>query len=249
MDFIKAKDAFENYVRSYDLKDKNINLKYHHTYKVVELMAELAFRLGLSKEDIELAKLIGLLHDIGRFEQLKEYDSFSDKNMDHADFGCHYLFQDYHIRDYGIDEDTETAKIIEKAIRNHNKLEIEEGLNEKELLFAKMIRDMDKVDIFRVLAIEFKNEFTANEVSKEVLEEFSLKKSIPNKLVKSKSDGTLVKLSFLFDINFNESYDILVENDNFDLYLSTVEVSEDSEKLWKKVREISFDQINKGIGD
>ena len=54
-------------------------------------------------------------------------------------------------------------------------------------------------------------------------------------------------MAFIYDFNFNESYDILVDTDNFDLYLSVVEVSEDSEKLWKKLRELCFDKINRGV--
>lgn len=253
MVFEKVKEAFENYIDQYDRNDKNIRLKYHHSYQVAELMAELAFRLGLDKEKIELAKIIGLLHDIGRFEQIKRYGEISDRktSMDHADFGCHYLFDDYHIRDFGISEETKEARIIEKAILNHNKFEIEEGLNEEELLFAKMIRDMDKVDIFRVMAIEYEMKFDADEVSEEVLKEYYDKKTINRERVKvnSDSDKTIASLAFIFDINFNESYDILVSTDNFDLFLGIVEVKENSEKLWKKIRELCFDQINKGIGE
>ena len=54
-------------------------------------------------------------------------------------------------------------------------------------------------------------------------------------------------LAFIYDINFDESLDILVETDNFDLFLSTIEVEENSEKLWKKLREISLDKINRGV--
>ena len=56
-------------------------------------------------------------------------------------------------------------------------------------------------------------------------------------------------LAFIFDINFDESFDILVNTDNFDLFLSTIEVEKNSEKLWKKLKEICFDQINQGVGD
>lgn len=243
----KAKQAFEKYLDSYDRKDKNIHLKYIHIYKVVELMAELAFRLGLDKEKIELAKVIGLLHDIGRFEQIKKFNIFSDSKteFDHADESCVYLFDEGYIRNFI--EDDQYDSILEKAIRNHNKFEIEEGLTEEELLFSKMIRDMDKVDIYRVLAVDFEQVFKASEVSEAVLREFQKEKTICSKLVQSDSDRTLVRLAFLFDINFNESYDILVSTDNFDLYLGTVEVSGDSEKLWKKVREVCFDKINRGV--
>ena len=41
----------------------------------------------------------------------------------------------------------------------------------------------------------------------------------------AKSDEIIKFLSFIFDINFEESFDILVSSDNFDLFLSTIEVS------------------------
>lgn len=244
----KAKQAFEIYMSNFDKKNSLILLKYTHTYQVVELMAELAFRLGLDKEKIELAKVIGLLHDIGRFEQIRKFNILSDNRtgFDHADESCVYLFNEGHIRDFI--EDYQYDSILEKSIRNHNKFEIEMDLTEEELLFSKMIRDMDKIDIYRVLAVNFEQVFRASEVSEEVLREFQKEKTICNRLVKSDSDKTLVRLAFIFDMNFNESFDILVEQDNFDLFLSVVEVSEDSEKLWKKVREICFDRINRGIG-
>ena len=87
----KVKEAFDKYTNNYDMTNKNIRLKYEHSYAVMDLMGELAFRLNLDKEKIELAKIIGLLHDIGRFEQLKEYNSFSDDNIDHGDYGADYL--------------------------------------------------------------------------------------------------------------------------------------------------------------
>lgn len=243
----KAKIAFENYMKNYDLNNPMILLKYRHTYKVVSLMAELAFRLNLDKEHLELAKIIGLLHDIGRFEQIKEYNVISDKksNTNHAKESCIYLFDNNHIRDFI--SDSKYDSIIEKAIYNHSKLEIDKSLKETELLYSKMIRDMDKVDIFRVMAVEYKEKFNADEVSKEVLKEFNLHKSIDTNIIKNASDKTVARLSFVFDINFNESFDILVDSDNFDLYLSTVEVETNSEKLWRKLREICFDVINKGV--
>ena len=242
-----AKQAFENYMGEFDKNNHLIQSKYHHTYQVVELMAELAFRLNLDREKMELAEIIGLLHDIGRFEQIKKFNLLSDNktHFDHADESCVYLFEEGHIRDFI--QDIQYDSILEKAIRNHNKFEIEEGLTQEELFFSKMIRDMDKVDIYRVLAVDFEQVFQASEVTEEALKEFQKEKTICNRLVKSDSDRTLVRLAFIFDMNFNESFDILVEKDNFDLFLSMVEVSEGSEKLWKKLREICFDKINRGI--
>lgn len=243
----EAKLAFENYISNYDLNDDLIRLKYYHTYKVVDLMAEIAYRFNLDKEHLELAKIIGLLHDIGRFEQIKKFNIISDKvtNTDYANESCVYLFDNGHIRDFI--KDNKYDSIILKAIINHNKLKIENGLSSEELMYAKMIRDMDKIDIFRVLATNYTDSFNASQVTEEVLKSFSLHESVDNNLVKTDTDKTITRLSFIFDINYNESLDILVSTDNFDLYLATVDVDPNSEKLWKKLREVCFDTINKGV--
>ena len=116
-----------------------------------------------------------------------------------------------------------------------------------ELLFPQMIRDMDKVDIFKQVALKYEIVFNSNEVTEKVLKDFSKEKLVNKRDVKTDTDSNLETLSFIFDINFNESFDILVDTDNFDLYLSMVEVDENSEKLWKKVREVCFDKINRGV--
>lgn len=244
MDFEKCKEAFEQYISNYNLKDKNISVKYNHSYAVSDLMAELAFQLNLSKEEIALAKVIGLLHDIGRFEQLRDYHSFSDQNIDHADESCVYLFEKGHIRDF-IEDDMYDA-VIEKAIRYHNKYKLSK-LEGRELLFSRMIRDMDKVDIYKQVAVNYEMVFDVDELSENVLRQFEQLTLIDKKYLNKKSDEIVVTLAFIFDINFEESYDILVSTDNFDLFLSTVKVEEDSEKLWKKLREICFDRINQGV--
>lgn len=244
IDLNKAKKAFDDYVSNYDMKEEKISLKYYHSQTVSNLMGELATRLNLNSEQKELARLIGLLHDIGRFEQWKKYESFDDKNVDHADESCNYLFKDGHIRDFISDDKYD--KILENAIRYHNKLDVPK-LEDEELLFTKMIRDMDKVDIYKQCAIHNNYRFDAEEVSGIVLQSFNKEDAVSIKYRKSKSDAIIVILAFIFDINFEESFDILVETDNFDLFLSVIEVTPGSEKLWKKLRKLCFDKINRGL--
>lgn len=242
----KAQEEFEKYMKSYDLGNKLIAFKYRHTYKVVELMEELAKRLNLSNEEIELSKVIGLLHDIGRFEQVKRADLLDDikTNINHAEEAINYLFTDNHIRDF-IEIDKYDV-IIKNAISNHNKLGIEK-MDSKSEIFSKMIRDMDKVDIYRVTAIELERSFNASEVTEEVLRVFSDMKTIPIPITKTPSDKVLVELGFIFDINFEESFDILDEIDNLHLYISMVNVDEHSEKLWKKITDMCYEKLREGI--
>lgn len=149
IDLIKAKKAFKKYVKKYDKENEMIKLKIIHTYKVVNLSEYIAKSIGLKKEDIELAELIALLHDIGRFEQIRIYNSFEDsKTIDHADLGIKILYEENLIREF-IQED-KYDNLIYKAIKNHNKYELEKDLSARELLHAKIIRDADKTDIYRV---------------------------------------------------------------------------------------------------
>lgn len=243
----KCINKFNEYISNYDKSIMEIGLKYNHCFEVMDLMGELAFRLDLDKEKIELARVIGLLHDIGRFEQFTKDGVLNDSKSDHADESVIYLFDSGHIRDF-VDDD-KYDEIIKTAIKYHNKLELPNDLDGDSLFFTKMIRDMDKVDIYKQLAVHYNYLFNADQVTSEVLELFKNEKCIPNELTNNDSTKIIKVLSFIFDINFNESFDILVSSDNFDLFLSVIEVDSNSEKLWKKIREICFDKINRGIGD
>lgn len=241
----KAMEKFKEYTSNYDMSVMEINLKYNHSFAVSELMGELAYRLDLDKEKIEVARVIGLLHDIGRFEQFTKYKVISDEFSDHADESIIYLFDEGHIRDF-ISED-KYDEVIKTAVKYHNKFEIPSDLDGDALLFAKMIRDMDVVDIYKQLAVHYNYTFEADSVSEEILKCFKDEKLVPIGMVKSKTDRLISFLSYLFNINFDESFDILVSSDNFDLFLSTIDVASNSENLWKKIRELCFDKINRGV--
>lgn len=92
---MKIKEQFLTYVREYDLNDPQIAIKYRHSLMVSDLCQDLAERLHLKEADVELAATIGLLHDIGRFEQARRYHTFEDrKSISHALLSCKILFED-----------------------------------------------------------------------------------------------------------------------------------------------------------
>ncbi len=145
IDLDKAKEEFIKYTEYYDLTNENIERKQKHSLRVMQISEQIAKSLELSQEEIKLATLIGLLHDIARFEQYTKYKTFRDlDSIDHGDYGAEILQHD--MRKY-----IETDKydnIIKVAIKNHNKYQIEDGLSEAEKLFSKIIRDADKIDIY-----------------------------------------------------------------------------------------------------
>lgn len=238
MDFELAKKSFQEYLKNYDINDGSIALKIKHTYEVVKKSEYIANGLRLDKENIELAKIIALLHDIGRFEQIKEFEEFNDKKIEHAEFGVKVLFDNSLIRKF-IDED-KYDNIIYKAIYNHNKYKIEENLNEKELLQCKIIRDADKLDNFRVkekdkledMFPKIYNEKTINyeTISEKVYEDFMQHKCIKLEDRKTIIDYWVCVIAFIFDLNFNISLQYVKENNYIDILVNRIEYKNDTTK-------------------
>ena len=120
----------------------------------MDISNKIAEHLNLSNEEIQVATLIGLLHDIGRFEQFTRYATFRDReSVDHGDLGVEILKKDSYIKEY-IDNE-KYIDTIYLAVKNHNKYSIQLNLAERNLLFSKMIRDADKLDILESITIEF----------------------------------------------------------------------------------------------
>lgn len=243
----KLEKAFDNYLKNYDMNVKPIRYKYHHSYRVKELMKKLALMLNLSKDEIEIAEVIGLLHDVGRFEQIKKYGVCSDirSGIDHADESCIYLFDNNHIKDFYDKE--ENYEIIKDAIKNHNKYIIDNNLKDKSLFFTKMIRDMDKLDIYKVLTDEYEFEYNINEVSEKVIEEYSKKKSMDVHLRNTKSDSIYTYFAFIYDINYKESFILLKEGKYLENFCNSVKTTEDSKEVFEKLKNDALDYINSKI--
>ena len=232
IDIIKAKEEFKEYLKYYDLDDNNIKLKIKHTYEVVDKSEYLATNIGLDEEDINLAMLIALLHDIGRFEQVKQEKSFIDgEQSDHANYGVNILFEDNLIESFV--KDRKYDNIIKKAIYNHNKYEIEEGLNEQELLQCKIVRDADKLDNFRVKETEklenvYPGTYNAETINYETIsdkiyEDFMNYKCIKIEDRKTQIDYWISIIAFIFDLNFNESKLYIKEKNYIDILIDRIE--------------------------
>ena len=131
MNRTKAIAVFDEYVSNYDREDPMIYFKIYHSYKVAEIAERIARSLN-REEVVDFAWLIGLLHDIGRFEQVRRYHTFEDaRSVDHAELGSDILFKERLIDRFPTEMLPEGWQgIAETAIRQHNKLAIPEGLDE-----------------------------------------------------------------------------------------------------------------------
>lgn len=196
-------EKFDKYVSNYDFEDENIKLKYNHSIRVMNLMIKYAELLGFSEEDIEIAKLIGLLHDIGRFEQLKVYHTYVDlKSVDHADYSIVQLFDKDEIKLFTDKE--EWYPVIDFAIRYHNKKELPECSDDRVLRFANLIRDVDKLDIMYLLGVlgDLNKKINRElEITPEVKKCVFEHEAVDNKIVNNYNDRLVVQFAFVFDIN------------------------------------------------
>lgn len=231
IDLKKSEQAFKEYLKDYDLENGSIKLKIKHTFEVVNKSEYIANGLNLDKEKIELAKLIALLHDIGRFEQIKVNQSFNDTKLEHAEFGTKVLFENNLIRRF-ID-DSKYDEIIKKAIFNHNKYKIQEDVNEIELLHCKIIRDADKLDILRVkeedsfenMCPNVYNKKTINyeNISTKVYEDFMKRKCILINDIKTIIDWWVCGIAFIFDLNFDISLKYVKDKNYIDILVDRID--------------------------
>ena len=212
-----AQQEFESYLNGYDRENDRIKLKIIHTYGVVKQAEELAGRMHLSAEDTDLARLIALLHDIGRFEQLKRYDSFEPGTMDHAAYGVKVLFDEGMIRRFLPDDKWDS--IIYTAIAHHSDYELPEISDPQTLLHAKLIRDEDKLDNCRVKLVDSTSTFI--NVSEEELGTQSITQKVYETVFKNKC----ILSVYFFDINFKESFDIIAENDYLNRIIDRISYS------------------------
>lgn len=218
IDLDKAEKEFIKYSERFNIQDSLLKRKQLHSLRVGDLSRQIAQKMKLSDEEIQIATLIGLLHDIARFEQFTKYGTFRDReSIDHGDLGVAILKKDDYIKTYI--EDEKYKDIIYVAIKNHNKYKIEENLTDEELFFSKLIRDADKIDIlYECISIFWKGkEESINQsiLSNEMYEQFKKQKLI--KIEKDRNyntiDDMLITLAYTFDINFKESYKYIKEQD------------------------------------
>lgn len=237
------KEKFLEYVSNYDMEDYHIKYKYNHSIRVEKICEALAYTLNFNEEDTYIIKTIGLLHDIGRFEQLKLISSYNDTDFDHAAYGALILFKEGLIEKFNVDP--KYYDIIEFAILNHNKYAIEDTNDERKIMFAKIIRDADKIDIFDAYTYLKAYNITNidDDVTNEVAIQFRKHEAINNKIRKTKADLLLSLIAYVFDINYIESLEIINEQNYLDELYNQIA----NKEKFKEYFEIAKDYIKERI--
>lgn len=241
----KAKTRFLEETSQYDLSNPAIERKQSHSLRVMENAKEIATKMNMKEEQIEIATIIGLLHDIARFEQYTKYQTYSDQDsFDHGDRGVEILQENAKIREFVADSHADN--LILTAIRNHNKYAIEDGLETEELKFAKIIRDADKLDIFyEACEIFWKDEvqeINESKISDEVLEQVEKEQTVLRKKGRrfNQIDSVIELMALAFDLNEKASFEILVEQQYIERIFQKFELKD-------KQEQVKFEQVKNKI--
>ncbi|SMC50048.1 HD domain-containing protein [Sporomusa malonica] len=214
---------FQGYVQAYYTEDKfimdRVLLKEGHSKRVAASSVSLAGYLALDARQKSIAEVIGLLHDISRFRQVTEYRTFVDADsFDHGDAGAAELTQNSILQEFTAAEQA----MIGFAIINHNKMLIPPACPETEL-FAKIIRDADKLDIFRVLPpIQADHDYSPKLIGQ--LKQGGVLAYID---VKTLADKRLIRLSWFYDIYFDWTLKQLVDEGYLERQLAALPDNED----------------------
>jgi len=229
---------FEEYVHQFIIEhpglEENIQIKAGHCHKVSKEIVGIALDLKLDEEEVLLAEIIGLFHDVGRFKQYVKYNTFSDsKSQNHAELAIEVLEENQVLKDLS----QENINIIYKAILNHSRAEITPDKNEQVIFFSKLIRDADKLDIWRLITEYYmlKEQNTGNgnktlelelpdiqEISDEVLEAILNRRVVLKESMKTLNDFKLLQIAWLFDLNFEYSVKRLYQKRYLDKIFDTL---------------------------
>lgn len=218
------KNWFDEYTRKFDSPDpmvqKAVDLKREHTLRVCANIVDIGRSISLCEEDLFTAEISALLHDIGRFEQYRKYRTFSDsKSEDHASLGISVICVHELLGEFT----PETAEIIVQAVKYHNRASLPGSRDQRFLFFLKMLRDADKLDIWRVVTDYYhnsgKNRDPAIElnlpdiprISDKVYDALLQGRTAKTADVQTLNDLKLLQISWIYDLNFPRTFELVRE--------------------------------------
>lgn len=237
------------YMKSFYSDDAEVQqgilIKEKHTGYVTANCVELAKNLKFNRHDTELAEIIGLFHDVGRFRQYSIYKTFNDADSeDHADLGITVIEE----LDFFKQLDAADYEIVKFAIQQHNKKTIAPTNDDRKILFAKLIRDADKLDIYRVLEPflaqenadkmpKFIKGAARADISPDFVEKFVRGEQTDYREIRTNGDRKIVRLMWIYDVNFAWTMRKIVERGYIEKIVENLPQDEKVAEGVKRLRE------------
>ncbi|HZK54660.1 MAG TPA: HD domain-containing protein [Desulfosporosinus sp.] len=241
---------FEEYTKRFAGEEAeveaNLSYKKEHSLRVRDYMLILGRDVQLDIDQMFIAEVIGLFHDVGRFEQYVKYHTFKDhRSEDHAELGLSILEREKIFLERASQLENE---IILTAIRNHNRREIHETVSGNTLLFCKLIRDADKLDIFQQVIDFYENPSATpyfavdgnhedERYSPEIIQGILSGKKISYTSVRTPVDIKLIRLSWLLDLTFPTALEIANKQRFLERIRAFIPVTGDTQKVFHYIEE------------
>ena len=206
-------EAFLGYAARFDENDNRVHLKIVHTLGVLGNIRAICAMEHIPANIAAAAEKTAVFHDVGRFEQLRRYNTFFDaRSVDHA-----MLSADITEQMGWLDDDEFKGEIIE-AIRRHNRLD-DRPKDETAALLYDLVRDADKLDILRVFACDDVHDVTGSTeeearksmVSPAVKNDVLSGRCVDKRHRSSPIDIWMTYLGFLNDFHFESSKTICLK--------------------------------------
>lgn len=234
---------FERYSKTYDLSNPDIMRKFHHTFRVVEYAKDIARSENLPEKDVKLAMLCALLHDISRYRQITLYKTYNDAlSFDHGEESYKILVTNSYI--YKYTKDKEEQEIVLKAVKNHNKYEVDTTLSERELLFTKILRDADKLDIMMEQGNTINGVIVLNAL---YIRPFQEQRQYRNDKVTGEYEVTLRSLAFVYDMNFKYTFEFVRDSGIIDKKIYLLESHSSSLGIIEYLKKILLEYVEQRI--
>lgn len=240
-----AIEEFKKYTAKYDLNIVFLNLKYYHTFRVVDYAKKILESLTNNKYIIELGCIAALLHDIARFEQYTLYKTYNDSlSFDHGLKGYEILKENNYILNYV--KRLEEQEIIFNSTLKHNKKDLELTNNYLIDVISRVVRDADKIDI---MITQSNDVYDQNyKLNNKLLKDLLNNRSCDYRNVVSRDDRLFCALGFVFDINYKESFIIIKESKIVDKKIMELKKYNNDPIIDRIQKEIN-EYIDKKIGD
>jgi putative nucleotidyltransferase with HDIG domain len=247
--FSRLKSWYDVYVSRFQSDEKsittNIELKKQHTRNVCIEILDIANSLELNRQDFLLAEAVALLHDVGRFNQYVRYHTFDDtKSENHAMLGARILSQEGALRYL----DRNSRELIIDVVSYHNCVKLPHDKDQRCILFLKLLRDADKIDIWRVVTeyyVRCSSESNSSielglpdtpEISSRITEELLAGRIARTKDMRTLNDFKLLQMGWVFDLNFPRAFEIAAERRYLDRIRDTLPDSDIVTRVFRKTK-------------
>jgi hypothetical protein len=214
---------FDRYVRSFDLSVSMIDMKRRHSLDVMRIGERLTRALAWPEDEARTGIAACLLHDTGRFTQYRDFGTYSDRaSIDHGERGFEVLRAELLCGSDRNDlADDAGREAILQAVRWHNKKRLPADLPREVLPFSRLARHADKLDVFALVRSHIE-EGTIGEIlprhaidaplSPRLLDEVETHGNGSYKNASSLLDFLLIQLTWVFDLNFAPSLQIVKDS-------------------------------------